>query len=135
MTGRPLQTVLGAFNDERAWPQIAHIATDGESYGHHHSNGDMALAYALDYIESHNLAKITNYGEFLEKYPPSYEVEIFENTSWSCIHGIERWRADCGCNSGGYPDWNQAWRAPLRGRSIGPGIRWQPGSTKRPVSY
>ena len=81
--------ILGAFNDDRAWAQIAHIATDGESYGHHHRNGDMALAYALDYIESHDLAKVTNYGEFLEKYPPSHEVEIFENTSWSCIHGIE----------------------------------------------
>ena len=103
--------ILGAFNDDRAWAQIAHIATDGEGYGHHHRNGDMALAYALDYIESHDLAKVTNYGEFLEKYPPSHEVEIFENTSWSCIHGIERWSADCGCNSGGYPDWNQAWRA------------------------
>jgi alpha-amylase/alpha-mannosidase (GH57 family) len=106
--------VLGAFSEDRDWAQIAHIATDGESYGHHHRNGDMALAYALDYIESHNLARLTNYGEYLEMHPPTHEVEIFENTSWSCSHGIERWRSDCGCNAGGYPAWSQAWRGPLR---------------------
>jgi len=106
--------LLEVFNSERPGPQIAHIATDGESYGHHHKNGDMALAYALDYIETNNLARITNYGEYLERHPPTHEVEIFENSSWSCAHGIERWREDCGCSSGGHPDWNQAWRGPLR---------------------
>jgi alpha-amylase/alpha-mannosidase (GH57 family) len=104
--------LLGLFSKGEG-PQIAHIATDGESYGHHHRFGDMALAYALHHIESNNLATITNYGEYLEKYPPSLEVEIFENTSWSCAHGIERWRNDCGCNTGTHPGWTQAWRAPL----------------------
>lgn len=108
------QRLMDAFSDKRNWPQLVHIATDGETYGHHHRFGDMALAYALNYIESNNLAKITNYGEYLEKHPPTHEVEIIENTSWSCAHGIERWRSDCGCNSGMHPGWNQAWRAPLR---------------------
>jgi alpha-amylase/alpha-mannosidase (GH57 family) len=94
--------------------QLAHIATDGESYGHHHRFGDMALAYALHHIEKNNLAQITNYGEFLEKQPPIYEVEILENTSWSCSHGVERWRSDCGCSDHYHPGWNQTWRAPLR---------------------
>jgi alpha-amylase/alpha-mannosidase (GH57 family) len=95
-------------------PQLMHIATDGETYGHHHRFGDMALAYALHHIEHNNLARLTNYGEYLEKHPPANQVEIFENSSWSCAHGIERWRSNCGCNSGGHPAWNQAWRAPLR---------------------
>jgi (1->4)-alpha-D-glucan 1-alpha-D-glucosylmutase len=106
--------LMSAFSDQRSWPQIVHIATDGETYGHHHRNGDMALAYALHHIESNNLARLTNYGEFLERFPPTHEVEIFENTAWSCAHGVGRWQADCGCNSGGYPGWTQGWRGPLR---------------------
>ncbi|MHB0969920.1 MAG: DUF3536 domain-containing protein [Thermoanaerobaculia bacterium] len=106
--------LVGAFNSAREWPQIVHIATDGETYGHHHRHGDMALAYALDYIERRNLAKLTNYGEYLAKFPPAYEVEIHERTSWSCAHGIERWRSNCGCHTGGPPEWNQQWREPLR---------------------
>ncbi|GIX47327.1 MAG: glycoside hydrolase [Candidatus Tectimicrobiota bacterium] len=108
------QRLVGAFSETRSWPQLVHIATDGETYGHHHRHGDMALAYALHYIEHHQLAQLTNYGEYLEKHPPTHQVEIFENTSWSCAHGVERWRSDCGCNSGGHPGWNQAWRGPLR---------------------
>ena len=104
----------GGFSNQRSWPQILNIATDGESYGHHHVYGDMALAFAINYIESNGLAKLTNYGEYLEKHPPTHEVEIIEYTSWSCVHGIERWKSNCGCNSGGRPEWNQEWRSPLR---------------------
>jgi len=100
--------------DNRKDNQLLHIATDGESYGHHHRYGDMALAYCLRYIETNNLAKITNYGQYLELNPPKLEVEIHQNSSWSCVHGIERWRSNCGCNTGGRPDWNQKWRKPLR---------------------
>ncbi|MEZ0227499.1 MAG: DUF3536 domain-containing protein [Planctomycetota bacterium] len=105
--------LLSAVNDGRDWPQLVHIATDGETYGHHHKMGEMALSYALEHIEEKKLARITNYGEFLEKHPARCEVEIFENSSWSCVHGIERWRSDCGCNSG-RAGWHQKWRAPLR---------------------
>lgn len=100
------------FRDEDR-PQLAHVATDGESYGHHHRYGEMALAYALHLIETDESVQLTNYGSFLEQFPPEYECEIVENTSWSCVHGIERWRSDCGCN-GGRAGWNQKWRAPLR---------------------
>jgi alpha-amylase/alpha-mannosidase (GH57 family) len=103
----------GTFNNNDKSAQLAHIATDGETYGHHQKHGEMALAYALNYIEKNNLAKITVYGEFLEKHPPEWEVKIIENTSWSCVHGVERWRSNCGCNTGRI-DWNQEWRAPLR---------------------
>ncbi|TEB12883.1 Alpha-amylase 1 [Pelotomaculum sp. FP] len=106
--------LTGAFNENSGAPQLVHIATDGETYGHHHRHGDMALAFALHYIECNNLARLTNYGEYLEKHPPTHEVEIIENTAWSCAHGVERWRSNCGCNSGMHPGWGQAWRAPLR---------------------
>jgi alpha-amylase/alpha-mannosidase (GH57 family) len=106
--------LAGAFSDRRDWPQLVHIATDGETYGHHHAHGDMALAYALRHIESNGLATLTNYGEFLERHPPTHEARIVENSSWSCVHGVERWRADCGCCSGMHAGWDQGWRAPLR---------------------
>jgi len=108
------QRLLDVFSDQRDGSQLSHIATDGETYGHHHAFGDMALAYALAYIESQGLAKLTNYGEFLERYPAQHDVEIIENTAWSCVHGVGRWKTSCGCNSGGHSDWNQEWRAPLR---------------------
>lgn len=106
--------LLSAFNDGNDHPQIVHIATDGETFGHHHRFGDMALSYCLHYIESRGLAKIINYGEYLEKHPPVYLTEILENSSWSCVHGVERWKDNCGCNSGKQPGWTQAWRKPLR---------------------
>ena len=108
------ERLISAFGDGDDHPRIVHIATDGETFGHHHRFGDMALSYCLHYIESNNLAKITNYGEYLEKHPPTHIVEIIENSSWSCVHGIERWRDDCGCNSGINPGWTQTWRKPLR---------------------
>ncbi len=107
------QRIIGGFSDERKWPQLTNIATDGETYGHHRAHGDMALSYALRYIETQKLAQLTVYADFLEKHPPTHEVEIEENTSWSCVHGVERWRSNCGCNSG-RAGWNQEWRTPLR---------------------
>ncbi|HYC61191.1 MAG TPA: DUF3536 domain-containing protein [Thermoanaerobaculia bacterium] len=106
--------LTGAFNDARKHPQLVNIATDGETYGHHHRFGDMALAYALKFIEDQRLAKLTNYAEYLHAHPPTQAIEIVEGTSWSCSHGVERWRNDCGCNTGGSPGWHQQWRGPLR---------------------
>jgi alpha-amylase/alpha-mannosidase (GH57 family) len=101
-----------AFSDARTWPQLVHCATDGETYGHHSRFGEMALASAVQQIEAEGTATLTNYAAFLAANPPTHEVEIREQTSWSCAHGIERWRADCGCRTRG--DWHQRWRAPLR---------------------
>jgi alpha-amylase/alpha-mannosidase (GH57 family) len=103
----------GGFSDAREWPQLVHIATDGETYGHHHRFGDMALAYALHALGTSGDVELTNYGQYLERHPPTHQAEIRENTSWSCVHGLERWRSDCGCNTG-REGWRQAWRAPLR---------------------
>ena len=108
------QRLISGFADRRGWKQLMHIATDGETYGHHHNKGEMALSYALHYIESNKLAQLTNYGEYLTINPPTHEVEIVENTAWSCSHGIGRWNTDCGCNFGSKPGWNQSWREPLR---------------------
>ena len=108
------ERLLGAFSDSRTWPQLVHIATDGETYGHHRAYGDMALAFALHHIESSQLAQLTNYAEYLEKHPPTQEAKVIGSSSWSCVHGVERWKSDCGCNSGGHAGWNQQWRAPLR---------------------
>jgi len=108
------QRLISASPDKKNVPHLINVATDGETYGHHHKFGEMALAYCIDHIESRNLARFTNYAEFLEICPPEYEVEIFENSSWSCAHGIERWRDNCGCSTGGNPSWTQAWRRPLR---------------------
>jgi alpha-amylase/alpha-mannosidase (GH57 family) len=101
-----------AFSDTRTWPQLVHCATDGETYGHHSRFGEMALAAAVQQIEAEGAATLTNYAAFLAANPPTHEVEIREQTSWSCAHGIERWRSDCGCRTRG--DWHQRWRAPLR---------------------
>ncbi|OGO07717.1 MAG: hypothetical protein A2Y92_01135 [Chloroflexi bacterium RBG_13_57_8] len=109
-------TLLGAFPEKKEGPQLVHIATDGENYGHHHRFADMALAYALQKIEENKLAQLTCYGEFLEKNPPTHEAEIIEKTSWSCVHGVDRWWSDCRDTVGAsnHPDWNQKWRTPLR---------------------
>lgn len=106
--------LLGAFVEGRAHPQLVNIATDGETYGHHHRYGDMALAYALDYIDEQKLSRIANYGQFLADTPPTHEVQIVERTAWSCDHSLGRWERDCGCSTGGDSGWNQQWRAPLR---------------------
>ena len=106
--------LLSAFSESRDYDQLVHIATDGETYGHHHRYGEMALAYALHHLEQNGLAKITNYGEYLENHSPACEVEVYENTAWSCVHGVGRWADNCGCNSGGSPGWSQSWRRPLR---------------------
>ncbi|MGH7279759.1 MAG: DUF3536 domain-containing protein [Candidatus Rokuibacteriota bacterium] len=107
-----VRRLRGGFAENREGPQLVHCATDGESYGHHRPFGDMALAAALQQIEAEGFAALTSYGAFLAAHPPGAEVQIHERTSWSCAHGVERWRADCGCKTRG--DWHQRWRAPLR---------------------
>jgi len=112
-SGEAFAARLKAGFKDNAQPQLESVGTDGESYGHHHRHGEMALAYAVKLLEQDKTVKLTNYGSFLEQFPPEWECEIVEDTSWSCAHGVERWRSDCGCNSG-KPGWNQKWRAPLR---------------------
>lgn len=106
--------LVSAFSSNRNWAQLVHIATDGESYGHHHRFGEMALAYAIRLFLQDTSLSLTNYAEYLEKHPPNSDVEILENTAWSCAHGVGRWMSDCGCATSAREGWNQAWRGPLR---------------------
>ena len=105
------QRLTSGFVD-RPGPQLVHLATDGESYGHHHRHGEMGLAATLHRLALRDDCEVTNYAQFLALHPPTHEVEVVQDSSWSCAHGIERWRSDCGCasESGG----QQRWRAPLR---------------------
>jgi len=108
----------GAWSPENPEAQLVNVATDGESYGHHEPFGDMALAYLLETLCVKENVQTINYGRFLELHPPRFEARLknahHEGTAWSCAHGTGRWSRDCGCNSGGRGDWNQAWRTPLR---------------------
>lgn len=107
--------LAGAFpKDHQHDSRLVSVATDGETYGHHHRFGNMALSYCLYAIEEKNMADLTIYGEYLDNHAPHQEVEIVENSSWSCVHGVERWRKNCGCCIGTHPLWNQEWRTPLR---------------------
>jgi alpha-amylase/alpha-mannosidase (GH57 family) len=107
------EKLMEGFDESNDSPQLVHIATDGESYGHHHRKGDMALAFCLEHIDQQPDVNLTNYAQFLAMFPPDHEVQINENSSWSCVHGVERWRSNCGCNSG-KPGYTQTWRGPLR---------------------
>ena len=95
-------------------PQLVSTATDGESFGHHHHFGEMAIAYAMTKMDKQKTAHLTNYAEFLEKFGSQWEVDIYEKSSWSCAHGVERWRSDCGCRMNHAAGWNQKWRTVLR---------------------
>jgi hypothetical protein len=98
---------------------LINIATDGEVYGHHEPFGDMCLAALIRRVQAGTELELTNYGEYLEKHPPTHLVQLKagegnRGTSWSCAHGVARWHRDCGCSTGSREGWNQRWRAPLR---------------------
>ncbi len=103
-----------SLNDNDNSSGLMNIAVDGESFGHHHRYGDMALAYCLHRVRENKLARVTIYAEYLEKFPPTHEVRIIENSSWSCVHGVERWKSNCGCCEDQSLSGRQQWREPLR---------------------
>ncbi|SHI95894.1 DUF3536 domain-containing protein [Fibrobacter sp. UWP2] len=110
--------ITDAWDANREEAQLVSIGTDGESYGHHEPFGDMCAAWLYNrYAPENNMVPV-NYGWFLEKFPPQHEVLLKnfhgEGCAWSCAHGVGRWYRDCGCSTGGGPDWNQKWRGPLR---------------------
>lgn len=107
------------FGFQRGGDDLVVIATDGEIYGHHEPFADMALSYLAGESGPRHGFALTNFGAYLAGHEPAFEVELKsgpngEGTSWSCFHGVGRWKEDCGCSTGGASSWNQKWRAPLR---------------------
>lgn len=108
------ERILEAFDGLQDDVPLVHLATDGETYGHHHTHGEMGLSYALSALTERDDVELVNYAEYLDRHPPTWEARVRESSSWSCAHGVERWRSDCGCHITGQPGWTQAWRQPLR---------------------
>jgi hypothetical protein len=112
------ERLKAAWNPDGGVPKLVSVGTDGESYGHHEPFGDMALAYLFDSLAPRDGIVPCNFGHFLSLRPPVEEVRLKnvhgDGTAWSCAHGTDRWKSDCGCSTGGGPGWNQAWRTPLR---------------------
>jgi alpha-amylase/alpha-mannosidase (GH57 family) len=109
-----VQRLEQGFNDARTHDEVLTVAVDGETFGHHKKGGDEVLAAALRHLEQREDVELVNLAQALALCAPDHEAEIAEGSSWSCMHGIERWRSDCGCHTGGQPGWHQKWRGPLR---------------------
>jgi hypothetical protein len=77
------------------------IATDGELYGHHQPFRDLFLHRLFDYSLAENGMEVTYPGKWLATHQPQQKTGIIPNTSWSCPHGIERWRGPCDCTPHG----------------------------------
>ncbi len=109
-----IERLMGGFDPARAHDEVLTVAFDGETLGHHKKGGDEVLAAAVRELARRGEVELVNLGQALDRVAPEWEAEIAEGSSWSCAHGVERWRSDCGCNAGGGTGWRQAWRAPLR---------------------
>ena len=102
------------FSETRGHDEVLTVAVDGETFGHHRKGGDEVLAAAIRKLSQREDVQLVNLAQALDLNPPKLEAEIFDQSSWSCAHGVERWRSDCGCSTSGQPGWRQHWRAPLR---------------------
>ena len=110
---------VSAERSNAAGQRLVLCASDGELWGHHKKFSDLTLAFATRVEAARRGIEVTNLGAYLARHPPRWEARLSpgpdgEGTAWSCGHGVGRWRRDCGCNMGGGPGWNQAWRGPLR---------------------
>ncbi|HEX4822044.1 MAG TPA: DUF3536 domain-containing protein [Acidimicrobiales bacterium] len=113
LTGLSSQELVQRVIDAAADDSAVVVATDGETFGHHHTFAERALSYAFAHEAPAAGVRVMSASAFVEECAPIDDVVIRES-SWSCVHGVGRWHEDCGCSTGGQPDWNQAWRAPLR---------------------
>jgi alpha-amylase/alpha-mannosidase (GH57 family) len=93
---------------------LTSIAVDGETFGHHHKGADQTLATVIHRLQQSGRVQVTNFAAALAKNPPATTVDLVEPTSWSCPHGVERWRSNCGCKVHTDRLSQQEWRTPLR---------------------
>jgi alpha-amylase/alpha-mannosidase (GH57 family) len=112
-----LDKILQAVPQDENGDILISAAADGETFGHHKKFAERTLAYFMTHLAPENELKIVNFSEYLAGHPPEFEVKIKqgkngEGTSWSCPHGVDRWKDDCGCGRVG--GWHQRWRKPLR---------------------
>ena len=84
------------------------IATDGETFGHHHRQGAEVLGRILEAGDAHGY-ELTTLGRHLRQHPPQAELKVIENTAWSCGHRLDRWLIGCGCTPG-----DSRWKGALR---------------------
>ncbi len=105
-------TATGELAPRKSRHPLLSAATDGETYGHHHRFGEMALARLMLDLEATRSVRVENFASFLAHHPATEEVEIVAPSAWSCAHGVERWRSNCSCRMRGGT--NQEWRTPLR---------------------
>ncbi|MBA3065994.1 DUF3536 domain-containing protein [bacterium] len=109
--------IEGAFSENTHHDQIITVLCDGETFGHHQPFAERGLAHLLKYELPARGIKVVNPAYICEKVPPHWELKIKdgnvnEGTSWSCAHGLGRWKTDCGC--GKESGQSQQWREPLR---------------------
>jgi alpha-amylase/alpha-mannosidase (GH57 family) len=98
---------------------IASIATDGETFGHHKRHGEMALATAIGTLRRTHQAAVTNFAAVIASRDDWADGELVSPSAWSCAHGVERWRSNCGCGATQETGRAQEWRGPLRAA-----LRW-----------
>ena len=119
MTGEPdawlARVVALAEEAGDAEPWLIAVATDGETYGHHHKDGVKALAAVLGELGRSDTLGLANFGSVLARVSPGDGAVLIEPSAWSCPHGVDRWRTDCGCKMAPEEESQQRWRAPLRG--------------------
>jgi hypothetical protein len=88
------------------------VATDGETFGHHKKTGAAELARAFAILAENDGLAVTNCAEYLARHPARGRFQIEGASAWSCAHGVDRWRSNCGCRLEGHT--NQEWRWPFR---------------------
>lgn len=103
---------VGAFPSDGT--SLRSIATDGETFGHHHTFGEMALARAIVEMNATDGVVVESFAAYLAREGAHHAVALVEPSAWSCAHGVGRWYRDCGCASDPSAGVHQRWRAPLR---------------------